>query len=140
MSILEDLLKNMPNESDWFPRVMGKLDELVDEMEDGTGKAATKHVVGVLRDREEDLKGLSKGSFTLFVSYVAAGRPEDAVLEYTRKDATVDELVHGMLTDAAGVINAKRKRDELIALAWDIIKLIAVEGAKKLLPLLLLAL
>ena len=57
MSVLEDLLKNMPDESDWFLRIMGKLDELVDEMEDGTSKAATRHVVGVLKNREEDLKG-----------------------------------------------------------------------------------
>ena len=140
MSILESILKNIPDEDDWLSRVMDKLTEFVGDMEPGELKDGTAVVVDVLKEREEDLKKMSKGSFTLFVSYVAAGKPEDAVLEYIRHEATVDELISGMLSDAAGVINAKKRRDELTAIAWDIAKTIAIEGAKKLLPLLLLAL
>lgn len=139
MSTLETLLKSIPDEVDWFPKLMGKVDDLVDEMDDGDLKEGTVVVVNVLKEREEDLKKLSKGSFILFVSYVAAGKTNDAVLEYTRHEATVDELISGMLNDAAGVINAKKRRDELVDIALDIVKLIAIEGAKKLLPLLLLA-
>ena len=140
MSILENLLKNIPDEDEWFPKLMTKLDDLTADMEDGELKDGTVEVVGVLKDREEDLKGLSRGSLTLFVSYIAAGKTDYAVLEYTRTEASVDELISGMLEDAAGVINAKRERDEMIAVALDIIKTIAIEGAKRLLPLLLLAL
>ena len=140
MSLLESLLKSIPSENEWFPKLMDKLDDFVGDMDDGELKDGTAVVVGVLKDREEDLKKLSRGSFTLFVSYIAADKTADAVLEYTRHDASVDELIAGMLRDAAGIINAKKRRDELKAIALDIAKAIAVEGAKKLLPLLLLAL
>jgi hypothetical protein len=137
MSLLK-LFENIPNEDDWFPKLVNKLDEFVDKMAEGNPKDETEIIVSALKNRKEDFKGLSRGSLTLFISYIAAGKTNEAAIEYIRYKASVDELISGMLQDAAAVINAKKHRDKLAAIALDIIKEITIEGAKKLLPLLIL--
>jgi len=140
MSILDSILKNLPDEDDWLEKALDQLDDLVGGLEDGTVKEGSEKIVDVLKNNKADIADLTRSSFVLFVSYVAADKTDDAVLTYLRKDATVDELIAGMLRDAAAIVKAKERREALKASALKLIKLITVEGAKKLLPLLLLAL
>lgn len=140
MSILDSILKNLSDEDGWLEKALDQLDDLVNGMEDGTVKEGSEKIVDVLKNNKADIADLTRSSFVLFVSYIAAGKTDDAVLAYLRKDATVDELIAGMLQDAAAIVKAKERREELRASALKLIKLITIEGAKKLLPLLLLAL
>jgi len=122
----------------WFDKltdeIESKLDNVTDDddLRDG-GKAALEALIS----HRDNVINLGLGSLVLFMTHIAVGDNDKAVLEYLRNQASVDELINGMLEDAAAVIQAKKKEEELKEAALEIIKDIGMAGIRYLIPILL---
>jgi hypothetical protein len=144
MSLLKKALETLQgqfddNGDDWFDSLIDKLDDLIVNTQDETLKEGGVVALGVLKKNKTRLVGLGSSGLTLFVSHAAAGNEEAATLEYIRKEASVDELIDGVLGDAVKVAQDKVDRDMMKATALEILKEIGAAGARFLLPLLLAA-
>jgi hypothetical protein len=127
------------NADDWFDSLTDKLGDLVADTQDETLKEGGTVALDVLKNNKTRLVGLGGKGLTLFISHAAAGNEDAATLEYIRSEASVDELIDGILDDAVKVAQDKANRDKMKEDALDILKQIGTAGARFLLPLLLAA-
>ncbi len=144
MSFFENLLRNAASKIEseldpnkWFDKLTDELDSQIGKISSDDLRDGSKAALDALKPHKDDIIAMGRESLMLFVTHVASGDEKKAVLEYIRNSATVDELIDGMLADAAAIVKAKNDENALKAKALEIIKDIGEAGARYLLPLLL---
>ena len=121
---------------DWFDKLMGKLDELVDGADNDELRTGGKQALQVVKDNQDKLVGLGKRSFIMFVAHAAAGQSDEAAKEYYRNTASPRDIIEAILEDAVDLEQLYREREELKKEALELAKTL-LKGARFLLPFLL---
>lgn len=103
-------------------------------------KLATHGIISAVDQQRDKLVGLGSSAFALFVDKLAAGEEQEAASIYLRATGSADAIIEAMDRGTLGVLDAKRELDKIWADAWEVVKSVAITGAKILLPLLLAAL
>lgn len=124
----------------WFDSLVNDLSNRANNLSDPTTKAATNVALSSLSANRDKITALGADAFALFLDKLAAGEEQEAANIYLRAVGSADAIIEAMEQGTLGVIEAKRKLDVLWADAWEVVKKIAITGAKLLLPLVIAAL
>jgi hypothetical protein len=149
MSLREDILVAALQQLDKNTRAVSDVtwvDSLISELKTRSAalpsntQTATNLAIATMDQQKDKIAGLGSSAFALFLDKLASGNEQEAASIYLRAAGSADEIIEAMERGTLGVIDAKRKIDKIWADAWDVVKSIAITGAKLLLPLLLAAL
>lgn len=124
----------------WFDSLVDDISNRADKLSDPTIKAATSVALSSLTANKDKITALGADAFALFLDKLAAGEEQEAANIYLRAAGSADAIIEAMEQGTLGVIEAKRKLDALWSDAWEVVKKIAITGAKLLLPLVIAAL
>lgn len=124
----------------WFDSLINDLAGRADNLSDPTAKAATSIALSSLIANRDKITVLGADAFTVFLDKLAAGEEQEAANIYLQAAGSADAIIEAMERGTLGVIEAKRKLDALWSDAWEVVKKIAITGAKLLLPLVIAAL
>lgn len=127
------------NDGAWFDTLINELKTKTSSLPTDTQIATDLAITAVSLQRDK-IVGLGSGAFALFVDKLAEGDEREAASVYLRATGSADQIIEAMEQGTLGVLDAKREIDKMWADAWDVVKSIAITGAKLLLPLLLAAL
>lgn len=149
MSLREDILAaalqqldkgtKAVNEGAWFDSLIAELKTKTASLPTST-QTSTSLAITAVELQKDKIVGLGSSAFALFLDRLASGDEQEAASIYLRATGSADEIIEAMDRGTLGVLDAKRKLDKIWADAWDVVKSIAITGAKLLLPLLLAAL
>jgi len=129
------------SDGSWFDSLMTTLTSKASTLPatDNTTLATQAAIAAVAQQREKII-GLGSSTFALFLDKLSSGKEEEAASIYLRATGSADAIIEAMEQGTLGVLDAKRKLDKIWADAWNIVKSVAITGAKILLPLVLAAL
>jgi len=139
MSLLKKALEQLGDGKvdGWFDSLITELDALVAGAQDKELREGGAKALNVLKENKDQFVSLGKKSFIMFLTYAAAERNDDAAKEFYRNSASANDIINGILDDAFDIDRARREKEEIIADAIEIAKLIA-KGAKFLIPFILM--
>jgi DNA-directed RNA polymerase beta' subunit len=149
MSLREDILAAALQQLDKNTKAVSDgawVDSLISELKTRSAalpantQTATNLAIAAIDQQKDKIAGLGSSAFALFLDKLASGDEQEAASIYLRATGSVDEIIEAMDRGTLGVLDAKRKIDKFWADAWDVVKSIAITGAKLLLPLMLAAL
>lgn len=123
----------------WFDILINELKAKNSNLPSDTQTATDLAITAVSLQRDK-ITGLGSSAFALFIDKLAEGDEHEAASVYLRATGSADQIIEAMEQGTLGVLDAKRKIDKMWADAWDVVKSVAITGAKLLLPLLLAAL
>lgn len=124
-------------DSSWVDLVVQAIQANVSGIRQPEFKQAVIAATVTLATHKEDIAHLGVYGLTTFLQKLAVGDQEGAYVLFIETQATFQDLIDGQEADAAAVIAAKQKRDEMLAKAISIAFELAVDGARILLPFLL---
>jgi len=125
-------------EGEWLDKVVAQMRSAVDKTDiDPTFKEGLHTEINTIEAHKERISGLGADAFTLMMQQLAAGRSEEAAQTYVKASGSADDLIAAMDRGTEGLIDAKKAIDKMWDDAWELIKDIAITGARQLLPLLL---
>jgi len=150
MSLRDDILAeaakqlnkgtNAVDSGAWFDALLSDLKARVSLLPVSDTKIATSIAISAVDQQRDKIVGLGSSAFALFLDKLANGEEQEAANIYLRATGSVDAIIEAMDRGTLGVLDAKRKLDQIWADAWSVVKSVAITGAKLLLPLLLAAL
>lgn len=151
MSLRDDILREATKQLDkttkavsdgaWFDSLLNDLKTRSNASSNTDDvKMATNIALSMLDQNRDKVVGLGSSAFALFIDRLASGDEQEAASIYMRAIGSADAIIEAMERGTLGVIDAKRKIDKMWSDAWDVVKSIAITGAKLLLPLVLAAL
>jgi len=134
---LDSLTTKITDES-WF-------NTLIDKLKDEVGKAklptpvanASYEAIEKIEQNKENLIGLGKDAFNLFIVQITSGREKEGIETYISSITTADDLITLMNTGTDGVIKAKIELDKRNATAKKLVFDILNTGVRYLVPFLL---
>jgi len=125
-------------DGDWLDKVVEQLRGAVDKTDiDAAFKTGLHAEINTLENNKDKISGLGASAFTLLIQQLATGQSEEAAKTYVKANGSVDDLIAAMDAGTEGLIDAKKAIDKMWDDAWELIKDIAITGARQLLPLLL---
>lgn len=122
----------------WFDDVISKIEvelnqaDLPIPVEDSTREA----LEALKRNRDQVTK-LGIESLTLLVKQLSIGDATSASQTFVQATGTADDIISAMANQTKGLIEAKKRLDEMYAEALRIVREITIAGARQLLPYLL---
>jgi DNA-directed RNA polymerase beta' subunit len=138
----KQLNKNTKAVSDgaWFDVMIAKLASNTSSLPADNTAVAAQAAISALAQHKDKVVGLGANAFALFLDKLASGEEQEAASVYLQATGSADALIEAMDRGTLGVIEAKKQIDKMWSDAWEVVKSIAITGAKILLPLVLAAL
>jgi len=125
----------------WFDTLIAELKAKAIALPPNDATAmATIAAINAVEQQKSKVVGLGSSAFALFLDKLAVGDEQGAASIYLRAAGSADDIIEAMERGTLGVLEAKRALDKIWADAWEIVKSVAITGAKLLLPLVLAAL
>jgi len=100
-------------------------------------KVASQNAVSVIVQNKSKVANLSSESLTLMIQHLASGNSLKAVDVYITANTDPNALIALMNSTTNGVLRAKKHLDQLHKDALNLLKEIAIAGARAILPFLL---
>jgi hypothetical protein len=114
------------------------VDSAVAKLRGATDSSTASSAIDFVEANKGRISGMGEEAFTLFVHQVSSGNDDAAAGTYVAATGSADDLIEAMDRGTEGLIDAKKELDRRWEEAWDLIKELALAGARQLLPLLLL--
>ena len=131
--------KKAIGDSAWVDSLVGKLRTATDNSGfDDIARNASHAAIDSVAANKDKISGMGAEAFSLFVHQISSGQDKEAAGTYVRATGSADDLIAAMDRGTMGLIDAKKELDKRWDEAWELVKDIALAGAKQLLPLLLL--
>lgn len=125
-------------DGEWLDKVVAQMRSAVDKTDiDQSFKDGLNSEIDVLEHHKDRISGLGADALTLMMQQMAAGDQDGAAKTYVKANGSADDLIAAMDRGTEGLIDAKKAIDKMWDDAWELIKDIAITGARQLLPLLL---
>lgn len=119
----------------WLEHLVDKIKKSVSNLDiDEDFKKASNASADILLANKDKISGMGAQAFTLFIQQLAMGRQQDAVNTYVQAVGSVDDLIADIDRGTHRLIEAKKRLDLWWANGIELVKNIAITGAKILLP------
>jgi hypothetical protein len=129
------------SDGSWFDTLISNLTTRASTLPAGDATTLATHVaISAVAQQKDKIVGLGSSAFALFLDKLSSGNEHEAASIYLQATGSADAIIEAMERGTLGVIEAKRHIDKLWADAWEVVKSVAITGAKLLLPLVLAAL
>lgn len=133
----DDTKPQETQEKDWYDLLVEKGRERVEKSEDPFAREGGRVALKLLEENKKDLIGLGKDALTKMIGRAASGHTSEAIRIYIENCTDPQALIDGVADSADRIVDADKKAREEAERAANVVKRIAGEAARFLLPIVL---